>query len=389
MADTENSAIPHRDELRAVEDHDQTEHKLDLIRRYIGAYLSILARAKGLPNNRDVWIVDTHAGAGLHRSREDPDHRRYGSPLIACSLARQAQRRHPGFRVHVRAIEKTLHWEMRLAQRVEAFRQGERDEDRVDVRTLGGDFAGRVPEVLDEAAGAKARSLWFVDPYGFKDIPRRGFGPLLEPRASSTTELLINLDLTGIWRKKGSSDDIDGVGEILDGEPDQQRALRELYDGTHWRAVLRADATRAANLQALATAYAERFRAFEYRRTYRLRSSDGQVRFMVHLTHSSTAVREFRRCYENSLKTGLFAGRALDPARRGQAAKALFEAYRGTTTTIEDMYEAASPPLNRGQLRVVLREADDRGFGTFDEATAAMRWATERIPPTQTEMALE
>jgi hypothetical protein len=58
------STSQHPDEERVVGDHHQTEHKLDLIRPYFGAYSSIIARARNIPNNRDCWIVDTHAGAG-------------------------------------------------------------------------------------------------------------------------------------------------------------------------------------------------------------------------------------------------------------------------------------------------------------------------------------
>jgi three-Cys-motif partner protein len=384
----DEAAVPHRDELRVVEDHHQTEHKLDLIRRYYGAYLSIVARAQRLPNNGEAWIVDTHAGAGLHRSREDPDQRRFGSPLIACSQARLAQRRHAGFRVHVRAIEKDERWQARLDRRVEVFRHGERAEDRVDVRTLDRDFAERIPDVLAETAAARALSLWFVDPYGFGDIPFLAFGPLLPPALGTRTELLINLDLTGIWRKKGSVDDIGDVNEVLDGQPDQLRALRALYGGDQWRGALRPDTSLAVNLESLAAAYAERFRTFRYRRPYRLRSSDGQVRFMVHLSQVETAHREFQRCYESSLRTGLLAGRALDTARRGQAAHALFEMYRGATTTTEELFEAASPPLDRSQLRVVLREADARGFGHFDEHAGTMTWSAERAGP-QLDLRLE
>jgi three-Cys-motif partner protein len=377
----DEAAVPHRDELRVVEDHHQTEHKLDLIRRYFGAYMAIVAQARKLPNHREVWIVDTHAGAGLHRSREDPDQRRFGSPLIACSQARLAQRLHYGFYVHVRAIEQGQPYRMRLDQRVGAFRQGERDEDRVDVRTLGGDFADRIPEVLAEAAAASALSLWFIDPYGFKDIPYHAFGPLLRPRSGSRTELLINLDLTGIWRKKGPVTEVADVNDLLEGQPDQQGALRALYGGPYWHDALRANASLATNLESLTAAYAARFPNFRYRRYYRLRSSDGQVRFIVHLTQSPTAVREFQRCYESSLKTGLLAGRALDASRSAQAAHALFEMYRASTTTIEELLDAASPPLNRGQLRVVLREADARGFGRFDEQARIMTWSAERAGP--------
>jgi hypothetical protein len=183
-------------------------------------------------------------------------------------------------------------------------------------------------------------------------------------------------------------DDVADLGEVLDGQPDQRRALRALYGGDQRRDVLRPDASLAANLEALAAAYADCFPAFRFRRPYRLLSSDGQVRFMVHLTQSPTALREFQRCHEASLRTGLLAGRALDTARRGQAAHALFEMYRGATTTIEELFEAASPPLDRGQLRVVLREADARGFGHFDEGAGTMSWSGERAGP-QLELRLE
>jgi hypothetical protein len=39
------------------------------------------------------------------------------------------------------------------------------------------------------------------------------------------------LDPTGIWRKKGSVEDVADVRKVLDGRPDQQRALRALYGG--------------------------------------------------------------------------------------------------------------------------------------------------------------
>ena len=42
-----------------VEDHLQTEHKLDVARSWFGAYLTIVAKAKTLPNHREAWIVDT------------------------------------------------------------------------------------------------------------------------------------------------------------------------------------------------------------------------------------------------------------------------------------------------------------------------------------------
>lgn len=128
----------HPDELRIVEDHQQTEHKLDVIRRYFGAYPTIIARARSLPKNREAWLIDTHAGAGQHGSREDPDGYRFGSPLIACREARMVQKHFPRFRVHVRAIEKEREWVFRLSPRLNAFTRGREPWEAVDAKVLAG-----------------------------------------------------------------------------------------------------------------------------------------------------------------------------------------------------------------------------------------------------------
>jgi hypothetical protein len=57
------STPQHPDEDGVVEDHHQTEHKLDVIRRYL-AVTQHHHPSEEHPKHRDCWIVDTHAGAG-------------------------------------------------------------------------------------------------------------------------------------------------------------------------------------------------------------------------------------------------------------------------------------------------------------------------------------
>jgi three-Cys-motif partner protein len=221
-SDLASSATPHPDELRVVEDHLQTQHKLDVYRRYLGAYTTIIARARRVPfNNREVWIVDTHGGAGLHRSREDPDGFRYGSPLIACNAARLVQKKFPNFHVHVRAVEKQTPWVVRLQTRIEEFNRASPGSEVVDALVTNGNFADHVIDFIEQAQQANALSLWFIDPFGFKDIPYEALEPLTTPRFGP--ELIVNLDLSGIWRKAGKPDDIVDIGEVSTDQSDQQK----------------------------------------------------------------------------------------------------------------------------------------------------------------------
>jgi three-Cys-motif partner protein len=372
-----NKPHEHPDELRIVEDHQQTEHKLDVMRRYFGAYPTIIARARRLPNNREAWLIDTHAGAGQHGSRQDPDGYRFGSPLIACHEARMVQKHFARFRVHVRAIEKRPEWVFRLSPRIQVFTRGDEAWQVVDAKVLPGDFADYVEGLLIKAQKTRALSLWFVDPFGFVDIPYAALEPLSKPMFGP--ELIINLDLSGIWRKVGPPDQVASIGDVLFAHVDQQKALTALFGSRQrWEDALIDGGTYAQNLHSLATAYCDVFTEFQFRSPYRLRSSDGQVRYLIHLTHSDLAHQTFARLFNDSLKRNLFAGRSLDSAARAQAAYSLHQTYRGAVTTLDQVYEEAVGNFDRGQIAVVFREAEARGFGSFDESNRVMTWALER-----------
>jgi three-Cys-motif partner protein len=351
---------------------------LDVYRRYLGAYTTIIARARRVPfNNREVWIVDTHGGAGLHRSREDPDGFRYGSPLIACNAARLVQKKFPNFHVHVRAVEKQTPWVVRLQTRIEEFNRASPGSEVVDALVTNGNFADHVIDFIEQAQQANALSLWFIDPFGFKDIPYEALEPLTTPRFGP--ELIVNLDLSGIWRKAGKPDDIVDIGEVSTDQSDQQKALTRLFaERINWERALIAGGTRSRNLRSLAEAYCQLFRRFEYRRAHRLRSSDGQVRYLIHLAHSQRADQAFAAAFDASLKVELFAGRSMDSAARGQAAQVWFEMFKGGTTAVDQLYEESIGDFDRGQIATILREAELRGYGRFDESNRIMTWEEAR-----------
>jgi three-Cys-motif partner protein len=387
LTEHESKQPQHPDELRTIEEHLQTEHKLEVVRRYFGAWAGIIANTSARTfSNRDMYIVDTHAGAGLHASDKHPDGWVYGTPLIACEVARTVQRQHPGTQVHVRAIDVDSRWVFRLRNRINTFTKPSHTGDRVDVEVIQDDFANRVPPILTEAAKKRALSMWFIDPYGVKEIPFNALRPLNE--LAYGPEVIINLDLGGIWRLT-SATEVPDLFDWKQHDPERQTTLSALFgDRASWEKALLVGAPYHRQLESLARAYAELFNTFKFRNFYPLRSSNSQFRFLIHLTHAALGARRFKEAYETSWNVGLFAGRALDQATRAHAALTYWAVYRGRETSLTQLYEEHLRPFNKPALAPICRAGEQGGFGHFDEAAEIMHWAEERADP-QTTMTFE
>lgn len=79
-----------------IERRRQTQHKLEVMQQYWGAYCAILARAgSAYFCSRHIWLIDTHAARGLHASAGDPDGFVAGTPLQAVLAARGVQEHFP------------------------------------------------------------------------------------------------------------------------------------------------------------------------------------------------------------------------------------------------------------------------------------------------------
>ncbi len=371
---------PHPDETRIVEDHAQTAHKLAVWGKYPGAWATIIANARAVRfNNRDLWVVDTHAGAGIHLSREHPDGIQPGTPILACYAARSVQQRNPGTRVHVRAIDIRAEYVQTLNTRVQIFRAAPDGPDQVDVDVYRSNFAAKVPEILAETAAAgQARSLWLVDPYGVSEIPHAGLEPLAVPLFGP--EIVINLDVSGLWRVSAAGETTSGVDDIASRlTPAHATSLQLTYGSDVWQTALRGFRPRSRAYDLFAELYANTFPAFKYRRVYRLNSSGNQIRYLIHLAHAETAVTAFQKTFKATQNVGLFQGRGLSLPERAQSAVAYHDLFAGTLTTIDQLYESGRLPLNRGQIKVVCRAAEQEGFGKFDEPNRKMAWHPQRL----------
>lgn len=373
----------HDDAHRYIELHRQTAHKLDFLRRYQPVFASITSSGY----SKHIFLIDTHAGGGIHASIESVW--AYGSPVLACFAARDIQRRIRGAEVHVRAIEKDKRGARLLREAVERFRVAD-GPDRVDVEVIEGDYAEHLTPLLREVTAYHAASLWLVDPRGI-DIPRHTLDPLMKHRWG--LEVIINLDASGalryanLMKSHAGLDNVADLRSVLYENAAHQSAIGGLF-GTHtWRDSLIEGATWNENLHGFARGYADIFRpAFDFATPYRLRSSDNQIRYLIHLTRHKLGVQRFSEAFEASKHEGLFTLHHLDGQGLSAVAGQLFTFYKGTETTLDRLVEEHGDRYRQHELRNILATAERDLYGTWDEDAATFTWLPKRGKPTQTKL---
>jgi three-Cys-motif partner protein len=376
-----------------LEKHVQTQQKLEVMLRYWEVWCLILAQATGHSFCvHCMWLVDGFAGAGLHATSGHPDGAVAGTPIQAFRAAVNTKRRYPSVDVHLRAVDVNGTYAQELERRL--LRAPGAAAEKPNWRVYASSFQKAYPKILEEmradighthSSGPtyrlhNHRSLWLVDPFGVKDIPHADLEPLEKLPGA---EVIINLDLGGLIRVKGAAE------KALDeGDPDAFQAaikagnakrLDLTWGSDQWRRDL-AHGDRGDLLRSLAQSYADTFPGFQFRSVYPLRGSRSQKRYLVHLTHVEVAATRFKGiCDSCYLIDTLFAGDTLSQNQRATRAVQLFERFRGTTTTVPELYELGMG-ASRTQIMTICRSAQAGGYGAFDAQRSTMTWRKEREP---------
>lgn len=370
----------------------QTEHKLELMRRYWGTWLSILAQARGHRFCvRHLWLVDCMAGRGHHVSSVMPSGIRLGTAGSAAVEGIRAQRRFDDVVVHLRAIEIDDALAAQLDARMNRFFRGS-PPDRIDVRVTARGFADVMPELINEISSSadhghsspayrqlahQHRSLWLIDPYGVRDIPHRHIEPL---QRLVGAEVIINLDVGGVFRTAAASASTTPDADTLLRSVTKAQAERldETYGGHGWHEIL--DSRPSEPYRALAQGYADTFPLFDYRNGYMLWASGSQYRAVIHLTNSRIAMERFHADHNRALRSGtLIAGRVLNEGQRAVAAQTLLAELAGQTLTLDEMVNRGITSHRPGQLKVIMRTAQEHGLGEWDEPTLTMKWSRHPV----------
>jgi three-Cys-motif partner protein len=291
------------------------------------------------------------------------------------------QREYRETRVSVRLIDIDSQVCARLGVRVAEFKEQElKHPEFVDVKIIDEDFASQIAPIIAETRkpdGSRYCSLWWIDPFGTKTIPKAALAPLLFGRGP---EIIINLDVRGIKRQR------DAIYSA-NGSPKTRASLRTgltaLYGDESWDigAEVASQMTDDKQMHDLALRYvASLGNTFRFAKPYLLRSSDSQVRYLIHLTHSKQGHDAFEKVYIATLprpkpRTGL------SPAARDTITDQLHKRFAGDAIAFDAMLGLEECPLNRSQLKTVLRHAEATGFGTYDDAAKIMQWSAECSKP--------
>jgi len=366
----------HVDEQKPIEAHKQTEHKLDVWRRYTGRYLSIIARAN--EKNRffrgdHVFVVDLFAGAGRHGSTENPLGEVPGTARLACHAARSVQRAHPRTTVHVRLSDSNEVWCRRLEKQVAEYADATAFPERVDVTVDTADFAARIAPIITETHYAPTKrfcSLWMIDPFNLQ-LPIGSLEPLIN---APSVELIINLDAGGARREiKAVTDNTNRL------TPEQRISmaapLDRLFGNAPWRHAFDGAENFESELIGVARTYANAFAgSFDHCNYHKLRSSNGQHRYLIHLSNHPKAAEAFTKDYEASRKTGFAKGNSLGWTDRSKMSAALMEGFPEVEMSMEELQTQTVVLLNKQQAKVIREHACDEGFATFDQRTQKIKW---------------
>jgi three-Cys-motif partner protein len=360
-----------RDSDRNLEEHRQTEQKLEVARRYDYVWAVILAQYGRTHPRQDYFIVDTHAGPGQHKSIERlwvP-----GTTPMACFAARRVQQVVPTARVHVRSIEINPEDAADLEGRVRPFRRA-----GIDVEVMLGDYRAHLGKIEDEIASLEAPALWLVDPHGI-DIDFGSLAALRKRRFGQ--EVIVNLDAGGALRAQAAPaklDDLADLEGVLIGS--HSPAVNRLWGGHDWIDTIEMRGrTWRENLTSFARGYARQWAgAYKFTAAYPLRSSHNQVRYLVHLANHDSGYQKFREEWEASQDFGLLAPDLLDEAGAFPVAEGYHAYYKSSTTTVDQLFQERFGAYNKRQLIRILVAAENHGLGNFDLSTRTMEWYEKR-----------
>lgn len=356
-----------------IEDHRQTAHKLEVVPDYQYLWAVILAQAGQGKPRQDYFLVDLHGGTGKYVSRERgwiP-----GTVPMACSVARYAKLKVRTAEIRVRAVERDFAKAGVLMDNVAGFRTA-----GVDVQVTNNDWQKVIEQIAGEIDAYQAPALWLVDPYGI-DIGYDDLAPIRRYRWGQ--EVIINLDAAGALRVTAAAlATPDGPAEIRDvifGPHRHQTALGQLWGNRDWFDVVRQEGrTTAQKLDDFAAAYAARWNsAYKITKPYRLRSSHNQVRYLIHLTNSEFGDRKFGGVFKSHEDFGLLVSDRMDDTAAHHAACEYHERYRGSTTTINQLYTEAHRSHSRRELRRIAAAAGISGLGVYDPEAGTIRWYAE------------
>jgi three-Cys-motif partner protein len=241
-----------------------------ILREYLPAFCTALSQVSKRHYDGVIWYVDGFAGAGRHEKDNSP-----GSPLLA-----------------LEAIEK-LPYDIRCLNVEEdkaCFASLEREiAAHPKVTNMCGDFNDVVDEVLSTVHNCP--TLFFLDPFGMKDLPMVGQLEKIA-RRSLATDVLLRYDTHGISRVIGAA------GNITDSRSSAHcQSLDRIFHGSGWRSIADNTPTGKERDEVLLAHYLTQITGirggrFRFAAAYPIRTIEGNLKYhMVFATGNRLGVK--------------------------------------------------------------------------------------------------
>ena len=173
---------------------EHSEAKVKLYGIYLSAYLSVLSKVSSV---KKVFLFDILCGEGIYENGEK------GSPIIALDVLSQhysvQKNTRPNLEVLFNDLENSqIEKGLSKIDRVKRFSQKYSFPQSVKINFSQKDYDEILPQLIKRVNNQeKSKALFFIDPYGYKDIKPSDLKDIL---ASGDTEILLFLPIAHMYR---------------------------------------------------------------------------------------------------------------------------------------------------------------------------------------------
>ncbi len=194
-----------KDMKNIVAEHSRA--KIDLYKTYLAIYLNILSRVNHI---RQIYIFDLFCGEGQYQDGE------YGSPIVALNEVNELFSNNPSECPNILFVfndkdKSTIEPEKYKIERVEELAQHIQLPSNVHIDYNKEDFSNILPISIEKVKKRPiySRGLFFIDPYGYKEIDLEEIKKLIQ---CGNTELIMFLPTSFMYRFAESSYNSDAPG---------------------------------------------------------------------------------------------------------------------------------------------------------------------------------
>ena len=194
-----------KDGIWDIKNRQQTQIKLDILRKYLKAWAIIIG--SHFPS---AYFIDCFAGRGKYHFGERKDCIS-GSPIIGIETSLEVrkikQKKDLKFDLNIIAIDS----EKDNLESLKKFTKEADPNSETKIEIFESEFGVVIPEVLKKISGAPA--YFFIDPYGIKGVTKESIDLIVNRTGS--TEIFLNYMQMGVLRVKGQYKNINHADEKI------------------------------------------------------------------------------------------------------------------------------------------------------------------------------